>query len=231
MSSKNLTQYKKVNKLSLVAKTVTALLGMAAFIHMTPVHADSVHTAVEGDTYYTLSKKYGISINNLMIANPKISPNNIYAGLPIKLPTSLKAASVNGSLIVKKADPLATLKVFTANKVVEAWGKSFTYSKTINVVATAYSADPSENGWGAVDYYGKPLALGTIAVDPKVIPMGTKVLVTGHSHSGLPKKAFVARATDQGSAIKGKRIDIFIPGSQATVNTFGFQNIKLYVIK
>ncbi|USB35061.1 3D domain-containing protein [Paenibacillus sp. YPG26] len=204
---------------------------MTAFIHMTPVHADTVHTAVEGDTYYTLSKKYGISVHNLMIANPKISPVNIYAGLPIKLPTSLKTAGSKVSLIAPKKNPLATLKVFTTDKVVQAWGKTFNYSKTVNVVATAYSAHPSENAWGPVDYYGKPLALGTIAVDPKVIPMGTKVLVTGHSHSGLPKKAFVARATDQGSAIKGKRIDIFIPGSQASVNKFGFQNIKLYVIK
>lgn len=52
----------------------------------------------------------------------------------------------------------------------------------MNVKATAYSADPSENGgWGAVDYFGNDLELGTIAVDPSVIPLGTKVLVTGHS--------------------------------------------------
>lgn len=230
MSAKNNTSRRKWNKISMATKTVAAMIGIAAFIQMTPVHAESIHTAQEGDTFYTLSKKYGTSISSLMSANPNISPTNIYAGLTIKLPSSLKTASVSSNPVVIKADPLASLKVFTADKVVEAWGKSFNYSKTIDVVATAYSDHASENGWGPVDYYGNPLALGTIAVDPKVIPMGTKVLVTGHTHSGLPKNAFVATATDQGSAIKGHRIDIFIPGSQQSVNTFGFQNIKLYVI-
>lgn len=81
-----------------------------------------------------------------------------------------------------------------------------------------------------MDYYGNPLKLGTIAVDPNVIPMGTKVLVTGYSHPGLPDHSFVAVARDQGSAITGKRIDIFIPGNKSFVNDFGFQNVKLYVI-
>lgn len=98
--------------------------------------------------------------------------------------------------------------------------------------ATAYSAAASENGgWGPVDYFGNPLELGTIAVDPSVIPLGTKVLVTGHSHPGLPKQAFVATARDIGGAIKGKRIDIFIPGSQKSVSTFGFQDVELYILK
>ncbi|MNJ53747.1 Cell wall-binding protein YocH precursor [compost metagenome] len=81
------------------------------------------------------------------------------------------------------------------------------------------------------DYYGNPLKLGTIAVDPNVIPMGTKVLVTGHSHPDLPKDSFVATAMDQGSAIKGNRIDIFIPASPQKVSQFGFQDVKLYVLE
>lgn len=84
---------------------------------------------------------------------------------------------------------------------------------------------------GAVDYFGDALKLGTIAVDPNVIPLGTKVLVTGHSHPGLPKQAFLATATDMGSAIKGNRIDIFIPGSQSFVSDFGFQYVNLYIIE
>lgn len=118
-----------------------------------------------------------------------------------------------------------------SEEVVVAWGKTFTYSNTIEVKASAYSKAASENGkWGAVDYLGNPLKLGTIAVDPEVIPMGTRVLVTGHSHEGLPDQAFVATATDQGKSIKGNRIDIFIPGSSSFVKTFGYQDVKLYVL-
>ncbi|MDZ4910448.1 hypothetical protein GNF68_15715, partial [Clostridium perfringens] len=125
-----------------------------------------------------------------------------------------------------------SLSVSPEKNVVEAWGKTFNYSKALSVKATAYSSAASENGgWGAVDYFGNSLELGTIAVDPKIIPLGTKVLGTGHEHPGLPKKAFVAEARDIGGAIKGNRIDIFIPGSKSSVNQFGIQDIKLFIIE
>nr|WP_245339027.1 3D domain-containing protein [Paenibacillus shirakamiensis] len=205
------------------------MLGIAAMMQWTPVHADSVHKAVEGDTFYLLSKKYSTSVDKLMKANPKVSATNIYQGLSIRIPDGKTNNTVSASAN-EEVKMIPTLNVFAGDKMVEAWGKTFNYQKTIDVKASAYSADPSENGWGAVDYYGNKLALGTIAVDPKVIPMGTKVLVTGHTHAGLPKKAFVATATDQGSAIKGHRIDIFIPGSKQSVSSFGFQDVKLYVL-
>lgn len=218
----------------------TALIAASLTIPMqtTSVHADAVHKAVEGDTFYLLAKKYGVDMNKLMAANPSINPKNIYAGLKITIPgVQTQTTGVASAAPAKKesAAPATAsaskLKVMSTGNVVEAWGKTFTYSKTINVKASAYSASASENGkWGAVDYFGNPLKLGTIAVDPNVIPMGTKVLVTGHNHDGLPDQAFVATATDQGGAIKGNRIDIFIPGSAANAKSFGFQDVTLYVL-
>lgn len=214
---------KTVKLLSAAALALSLAFGASTV----PVEAaSSTHVAKQGDTFYLLSKKYGVNLNKLMQANPKIKATNIYPGLKIKIPTTSTVKSTSTAVM------LPSLSVDSSNKVVEAWGKTFNYSKTISVKASAYSAAASENGgWGAVDYFGNPLELGTIAVDPKVIPLGTKVLVTGHSHPGLPKKAFVAVAKDIGGAIKGNRIDIFIPGSQKSVSEFGFQNVKLYVIK
>ncbi|MFS0868446.1 3D domain-containing protein [Paenibacillus xylanilyticus] len=218
-----------------IAKTAAALLTAAMLIQAVPAHADSVHVAKEGDTFYTLSKKYGVGLNTLIKANNDISPYNIYGGLKITIPgktNTVKAAAASKSSSEAKTITTASLDVNADDKVVQAWGKTFDYSKAVEVKATAYSADASENGgWGAVDYFGNPLELGTIAVDPSVIPLGTKVLVTGHSHPGLPKQAFVATARDIGGAIKGKRIDIFIPGSQKSVSTFGFQDVELYILK
>lgn len=217
-----------------IAKTAIALLTSILLIQAVPAHADSVHVAKEGDTFFTLSKQYGVDMNTLIKTNKHISPYNIYGGLKITIPgneNKVAAAPVQAKSQEKQVTA-ASLDVNADNKIVQAWGKTFDYSKTLSVKATAYSADPSENGvWGPVDYFGNPLQLGTIAVDPKVIPFGTKVLVTGHTHPGLPKQAFVATALDAGSAIKGNRIDIFIPGSKQFVSSFGFQDIELYILK
>ncbi|WKL02382.1 LysM domain-containing protein [Paenibacillus amylolyticus] len=69
-----------------IAKTAVALLTTAMLIQAVPAHADSVHVAKEGDTFYTLSKQYGVAINTLVKANNDISPYNIYGGLKITIP-------------------------------------------------------------------------------------------------------------------------------------------------
>lgn len=97
--------------------------------------------------------------------------------------------------------------------------------------ATAYSADPKENGgYGAVDYFGNPLKVGTVAVDPSVIPLGTKLYVEGYDFNGLPAGGMFAEATDTGSALKGNRIDIFVPGAREELRKFGFQQVKVYLL-
>jgi 3D (Asp-Asp-Asp) domain-containing protein len=95
--------------------------------------------------------------------------------------------------------------------------------------ATAYSADTSENGgFGAIDYMGNPLQVGTVAVDPSVIPLGSKLYIEGYDFAGLPTGGMVAYATDIGGAIKGNHLDIFIPGSRASLSNFGIQQVKVY---
>ncbi|ANS74600.1 hypothetical protein AWM70_08390 [Paenibacillus yonginensis] len=221
---------------SLIGKTAALVLGLSLSLQFVPAAFAANYTAKEGDTFYLLSQRYGTTVSALMSANPSVKPTNIYAGLKLTIPGQLKAASTPKTSAAAASKAISAdanaLKVMSDSKVVQAWGKTFNYSKTIDVKATAYSSSADENGkWGAVDYFGNPLALGTIAVDPNVIPMGTKVLVTGHEFAGfLPKQAFVATATDQGSAIKGNRIDIFVPGSQNAVSQFGIQDIKLYVL-
>ncbi|KAA9006549.1 LysM peptidoglycan-binding domain-containing protein [Paenibacillus spiritus] len=207
-----------------------AAVSLSVLLTALPAQADRIHVAQEGTTYYRIAQKYSVKLDSLLKANPSIAPNNIYPGLRIVVPVAEAGAASRETLPAGGAAALHALSVTPAEKTVEAWGKTFNYSGTLQVKATAYSSAASENGWGPIDYFGNPLKLGTIAVDPSVIPLGTKVLVTGHSHPGLPKTAFVATATDTGSAIKGNRVDIFIPGSQSFVSEFGFQYVTLYFI-
>jgi 3D (Asp-Asp-Asp) domain-containing protein len=172
------------------------------------------------DTFWTVSQKLHVNLDELLAANPTIHYLNVYEGLTLKVPS-------NGTVKSMSAAAPAPLP---QNTVQTVSGKSLAYSKVINSVASAYSEAPQENGWGPVDYFGNPLHIGTIAVDPNVIPLGTKVYITGYTFSGLPK-GLVATATDEGSAIKGNRIDIFIPSSSGNANNFGLQNVKVYVLK
>lgn len=109
-------------------------------------------------------------------------------------------------------------------------GKTYTARKQIHAVASAYTASNEENGgYGAVDYFGNPLKVGTIAVDPRQIPLGSTVYVTGYQYNGLPAGGMWAKAVDIGSAIKGNRVDIFVPDSPELAKKFGLQNVTLYV--
>jgi 3D (Asp-Asp-Asp) domain-containing protein len=65
------------------------------------------------------------------------------------------------------------------------------------------------------------LARGIVAVDPNVIPMGTKLYVEGYGE---------AIAADQGGAIKGNRIDLFFGSHQEALN-FGKRTVKVTILK
>ncbi|MFD2117744.1 3D domain-containing protein [Paenibacillus yanchengensis] len=117
-------------------------------------------------------------------------------------------------------------------QVKAANGKVYTYTKKLAVKATAYTASAAENGgWGAVDYFGNKLKVGTVAVDPKVIPLGTKLYITGYDYAGLPEGGMLAVASDIGGAVKGNKIDIFVPDSRSQAMKFGIQKLKVFVIE
>lgn len=90
------------------------------------------------------------------------------------------------------------------------------------VTATAYTAYC--NGCTGVTATGINLKsnpdLKVIAVDPKVIPLGSKVWVEGYGY---------AVAGDTGGAIKGKKIDLFI-SSKAAAYDFGRKKVRIKVL-
>lgn len=182
---------------------------------------DLSYSIKDGDTFWIISKKLQLPLDQLMAVNPKVDPKNLYPGLVLTLPSALTGKSVRVS------------STSASSNSIEVAGQAKPIKKKISVKATAYSSDPSENGWGPVDYYGNPLKLGTIAVDPSIIPMGSKVLITGYNDidKDLPSDGLIAYATDQGNAIKGNRIDIFLPGSVQKVSRFGIQDVNVYILE
>lgn len=209
----------------LTARSAMLVLGATLLLPALSANAAAPYTAKDSDTFWKLSKQLNIPLQQLINANPKVNPLNIYAGLKLVIPS--KSSTL--SKVVKKTmeEPAKP-----AQSVTTVSGQSLSFSKVMDIKATAYSDSAEENGkWGPVDYFGNPLKLGTIAVDPTVIPFGTKVYITGYDFAGLPSGGLVATATDKGGAIKGNRIDIFVPGTRDFVMGFGNQSVKVYILK
>ena len=103
------------------------------------------------------------------------------------------------------------------------WEKSVAefpkFKKTILVDATAYSAfDPYVGGNQTA--MGPKVRRGIIAVDPSVIPLGTRVYIPDYGE---------AVAEDTGGNIKGNRIDIAFDTYEGAVH-FGRQSLQIYII-
>jgi len=99
---------------------------------------------------------------------------------------------------------------------------SFNYSYYIDVTATAYG-DYDEPRY---TYSGTLAQEGVIAVDPTVIPLGTKVYVKGdYGDYGY------CSADDIGSGIKGFHIDIFMECSREEMLEFGIRKMRVYILE
>jgi 3D (Asp-Asp-Asp) domain-containing protein len=102
--------------------------------------------------------------------------------------------------------------------------KSARSQPELNIVATAYAPGHEDNGrWGNLTHIGTQVRPGIIAVDPKVIPLGSRVYIEFPDGHGM-----YALAEDTGGAIKGNRIDIAF-WTRAEAKQFGIQDVKVYI--
>ncbi|MCM3719890.1 G5 and 3D domain-containing protein [Fictibacillus phosphorivorans] len=99
---------------------------------------------------------------------------------------------------------------------------SETGGRELTVTSTAYTANCS--GCSGITASGYNLKANpnakVIAVDPNVIPLGSKVYVEGYGY---------AIASDTGGAIKGNKIDVFF-SSQSKAEAWGRKTIKIRII-
>ncbi|MCX7781472.1 MAG: 3D domain-containing protein [Negativicutes bacterium] len=116
-----------------------------------------------------------------------------------------------------------SMKALTTTKLASNAPDNFI--KELDVVATAYAPGPHDNDqWGNKTYLGTQIRPGVIAVDPKVIPLGSRVFIQypdGHGEYAI--------AEDTGGAIKGNRIDI-AKWSVEEAKDFGMQRVKVFIV-
>jgi uncharacterized protein YabE (DUF348 family) len=98
-----------------------------------------------------------------------------------------------------------------------------TSGKTLTVKATAYWAfNGVDNTYTASGSKAvrNPSGYSTIAVDPSVIPLGTKLHVAGYGN---------AIAADKGSSVKGKYIDVYFDTRQEAIS-WGVKYLKVTIL-
>ncbi len=89
----------------------------------------------------------------------------------------------------------------------------------IKMLATAYTCSPEEGTADGITAMGTLARPGIVAVDPSVIPLGSKIIIENMG-------TFVAE--DTGGAIKGNRLDIFFANKEEALN-FGVQSVNIWI--
>jgi 3D (Asp-Asp-Asp) domain-containing protein len=103
----------------------------------------------------------------------------------------------------------------------QAVAKYRNIAAAMTMVATAYTADTATAYPTGFTATGVAARQGVVAVDPRIIPLGSLVFVPGYG---------IATAADTGGAIVGHRIDLCMDSYGDAVN-FGRQTILVYVLK
>lgn len=130
------------------------------------------------------------------------------------------------------SEPVSQVIERGANDMVSTSRGDMRFREAMILNASAYDLSfastgkrPGDPGWG-ITASGTTARPGTVAVDPRVIPLGTRLYV--ESLDGSSDYGF-AIAEDTGGAIKGYKIDLFY-NSNAEAMRFGRRDVKVYIL-
>ncbi|WP_072890642.1 3D domain-containing protein [Ornithinibacillus halophilus] len=170
----------------------------------------------KGETLQEIGEKHDVSEKDIKKWN-NLKAELLEEGQKLKLLNSKKKNLEIKTLDAPKTEVKSTK---TINKSEQDVKKS---NEKIMVKATAYTAKC--DGCSGITYTGVDLNTNpnakVIAIDPTVIPLGTKVHVEGYGY---------AIAADIGSAIKGKRIDIHVPTKKEAFQ-WGVREVEVTIIE
>jgi 3D (Asp-Asp-Asp) domain-containing protein len=171
--------------------------------------SSTTYKVKKGDTLYQISQMHNTTVAKLKSWN-NLKSDTIFPNQKLSIVANAKKSKKAGSTATKPASKVLSRSTST-NAV-----KEFTVS------ATAYTAYC--NGCSGITKTGIDLRknsdLKVIAVDPSVIKLGTKVHVEGYGY---------AIAGDTGGAIKGNKIDVFIP-TKSEAYKWGRKKVKITIM-
>jgi 3D (Asp-Asp-Asp) domain-containing protein/LysM repeat protein len=199
---------------------------------------NEMYEVQSGDTLSSIGNEFDVSIENIKEWN-KLDSDLIVVGqeLTVKgvnVDKSHKPATKVEKKETEKAAPKKEEKstessntqntTSAASKQEDNESDESPQGKTVSVKATAYTADCAGCSGitsTGVDLNANPNAK-VIAVDPNVIPLGSKVHVEGYGY---------ATAADIGGAIKGNRIDVHVPTKDEAYNWGVRNDVKVTIVE
>ncbi len=117
-----------------------------------------------------------------------------------------------------------TEPVIGDGKILLPTGETLTYYKVDYVRATAYTH--TDAGCTMTTATGTTVHRGTVAVDPRYIPYGTRMFIVASDGSYLYG---IAQAEDCGGDIKGDRMDLYLPSYEECIR-FGRRRCTVYFL-
>ena len=180
------------------------------------------YTVIKGDNLYQIARSHNISLEALMslndLSNDLIHPDDVL--IVERDASEVKTATIE--LEKKVAVSVAKVPIPIVPPTPTVNSPPVNRGTEMIVTATAYTAYCK--GCSGTTAYGFNLranpSMKVIAVDPRVIPLGTRVWVEGYGE---------AIAGDTGGAIKGNKIDVFIPSYDLAME-WGIKKVKMIVL-
>lgn len=135
----------------------------------------------------------------------------------------IAAVIAQGTAIPKEAE-IQDMPIIQDGYITMPSGEVLTYYKTDNVTATGYTH--TDAGCDMITSTGTTVHYGTVAVDPRFIPYGTRMLIVSHDGE---RYYGIATAEDCGGAIKRDKMDLYFPTHQECIE-FGRRRCTIYFL-
>ena len=216
LDSKKIEEQKKIDELNKQKEAVLEVIKeneMSLISHSVSVINSSSSINELESAVSTLNQL----IPQLNIDSVKEAANNSLQAAKNKI-ESLKAEEAKKAEEAAKNNAANSSNTTSSNNSSSQPSSDGKYKKTLSMEATAYSG-------GTLTAMGlKPVrdpgGISTIAVDPSVIPLGSKVYIPGYGY---------AIASDTGGVIKGNIIDLYMNSHDECIS-WGRRQVTLHIV-
>lgn len=199
--------------------------------HALPAYADNLNPVEEKESLQVVeNKEDATKLGTNLIVSVEESPalKTLQADIAAKEKAAAEKAAAEKKAKEEAAKKAAEAKAAAEKAAAEkaaaekAAEEKAAASKTLTMVATAYSYAEGSIGGGTVTALGQNLVTNpmAVAVDPSVIPLGTRLYVEGYGE---------AIASDTGGAIKGNIIDVHF-ADPGMLSSWGRRTVQVTIL-